>query len=288
MLNLQEREFDAPDGTRLFYRRWVPQGTPKRLVVMVHGFADHSGRSPSLVDHLVAQGALVYAYDQRGSGNSGGQRGHIMRYQELIDDLDAFVNIVNEREAGVQLEKIAYAHSTGGILVMKYLLQHPDAFDRVVLSAPALILVADTPAWKTAMGKALAGILPRFSLDAGFPSTTLSRDPEAIARTDADKLVDRAMSTRFYKEVYLTAAPEMLARIEELNTPFFYIHGGSDPLVAPRIADEFRRRATAPGKVMVLEGSLHEWHNDLDKEKGFAELDAWLETPLSQLAPNTA
>ncbi|MDJ0868413.1 MAG: alpha/beta hydrolase, partial [Myxococcota bacterium] len=35
--------FNTPDGIRLFRRSWLP-ARPRRALVLVHGFAEHSGR----------------------------------------------------------------------------------------------------------------------------------------------------------------------------------------------------------------------------------------------------
>ena len=281
-METQESEFKSTDGLKLFYRRWSKAGAkPKRLVVAVHGFADHTNRMPWLIPDFVDNGALVYGYDQRGNGKSDGKRGHIMAYSELVNDLDTFLREVVDRDPEVKgLERVLFSHSTGGILALTYMLEHPGAFDRAVLSAPALILAVKAPGWKKAMGNLLSGLAPTVTLDAGYTSKTLSRDPEFLASTDADPLITHDISTRFYKEVYVTAAPAAMARISELKVPFFYIHGGADPLIDVAVAEEFRKHATAPHEIVIMPGSLHEWFNDIDRDKGFAQMNAWLEAPV--------
>jgi alpha-beta hydrolase superfamily lysophospholipase len=273
-----EDEFRGAGGLRLFFRRFQTPGVePRRLVVLVHGFADHSGRYGDLVQHLAGRGAVVYAYDQRGSGLSEGQRGHVMDYRELLDDLARFVDLAEQREPG--LERVLYAHSTGAIAGFDYALEHPDKLDRIILSAPALILKVRPPGWKVAVGKGLAGIAPRVSLKAGFDTRHVSRDVDHVLRTMKDPLVSQAISTRFYREVYLRAAPAALARIEALRVPFLYLHGDADQLVSSDVADEFRRRAQVPGEVHVYPGAYHETFADVNREEVFADIDAWLERP---------
>ena len=279
---LEEREgsFKTRDGLDLHYvSRRDPAVKPTRLVVTIHGFADHSGRIPFLVEHLARRGAVVYSYDQRGNGKSPGQRGHIMAYRELGEDFDAFLKLATEAEPG--LERVVFGHSTGGILALLFAIDHPQAMDRLILSAPALILTYAPPKWKELMGKTLSSILPKVSLSAGFDPGAVSRDEAVVEANKADPLVTQAISTRFYHEVYDTAAPTALARIEELKVPVLVIQGTGDKLVSPKVADEFEKRATGPHEVKRYEGAYHETFNDIDREKVFADIDSWLEKPVS-------
>jgi alpha-beta hydrolase superfamily lysophospholipase len=278
---LEEHEgtFQTRDGLDLYYvARRDPAVKPERLVMTVHGFADHSGRMPFLVEHLCRRGAVVYSYDQRGSGRSPGQRGHIMAYRELGEDLDAFLTLAHDAEPG--LERVLFGHSTGGILALLFAIDHPQRMDRLVLSAPALILAYQAPAWKDLAGKLMASIRPTLSLNAGFPPESVSRDEAVVAVNKADPLVTQAISTRFYREVYLQAAPAALARLEEVRVPSLTLQGLGDRLVSPRVADEIEARVTAPHTVKRYPGAYHETFNDLDREQVFADLDAWLEAPL--------
>lgn len=279
---LEEREgtVQTPDGLDLHYvSRRDPTVAPKRLVVTIHGFADHSGRMPFLVDHLARRGAVVYSYDQRGNGRSPGQRGHVMRYRELGEDFDVFLKLATDAEPG--LERVVFGHSTGGILAMLFAIDHPRRMDRLVLSAPALLLTFRPPKWKEVIGRTLSSVLPRVSLNAGFSPGAVSRDEAVVAANRADPLVTQAISTRFYQEVYMTAAPYALSRIEQLTVPFLLIQGTGDLLVAPAVADEFESRANAIHEIKRYDGAYHETFNDIDREKVFADLDAWLETPIS-------
>jgi alpha-beta hydrolase superfamily lysophospholipase len=273
----REESFLTKDGLRIHYNVWRPAGTAKRLVILIHGFADHVDRYRYLVPHLVKHGAVVYGYDQRGNGKSEGQRGHVMGYAELVDELDTFVKLATRRERG--LRRVMYAHSTGAILGLTYLYDHPHAVDAVVLSAPCLILTFEAPAWKKFVGRSLSSIVPKFTMQAGFDASVLSRDEDAVAANRNDPLVTQALSSRFYTEVYLVAMPATLGRIEELKVPYLLLQGTEDKLVSPAVADEFERRATAPGVIKRYEGGYHESHNDIHREQVFADIEAWLEKP---------
>jgi alpha-beta hydrolase superfamily lysophospholipase len=270
---VHEAEVEAPDGTEIHYSVTRPAGQAQRVVVLIHGFADHSGRYRELIDHLAGHGAVVYAYDQRGNGRSGGQRGHVMRYQELGDELDTFLKLAYVAEPGI--ERVIYAHSTGAILALTYLYDHPDAADRIILSAPCLILTFEAPAAKVFIGKVFSSVLPKVTLQAGFDPGAVSRDPALVEANKGDELVTQAISTRFYTEVYGKAMPAALARIEELKLPTLVIQGTGDLLVSPKVADEFEKRVPN-ATIKRYEGGYHESHNDIQREQVFLDIDAWL------------
>jgi alpha-beta hydrolase superfamily lysophospholipase len=279
-LDQREGTFKTRDGLDLYYvSRRMPGVVPKRLLMTIHGFADHSGRIPFLAEHLCRQGAVVYSYDQRGNGRSPGQRGHIMEYRELGEDLDAFMTLASDAEPG--LERVLFGHSTGGILAILFAADHPQRMDRMIISAPALILAYQPPAWKELMGKTLSALLPKVSLNAGFNPGSVSRDEAVVEANKVDPLVSQAISTRFYHEVYMKAAPAALERIADVKVPFLCIQGAGDKLVSPTVADEVERRATVTHVVKRYPGAFHETFNDVDREKVFADIDAWLGTPLT-------
>ena len=58
-----EHSFLTSDGTRLFYRAWLPSETPRRAVVLFHRGHEHSGRWEQLVGELGMEGTAFFAWD---------------------------------------------------------------------------------------------------------------------------------------------------------------------------------------------------------------------------------
>ena len=73
-----ESRFEGARGQSLFRRSWIPP-EPERVVVLAHGFAEHSGRYDSLGAWFAARGVAVHALDHEGHGRSAGRRGHSCR-----------------------------------------------------------------------------------------------------------------------------------------------------------------------------------------------------------------
>jgi len=274
-----EGTFRTRDGLDLYYVSRRAAGVqPRRLVVTVHGFADHAGRIPYLVDHLARRGAVVYSYDQRGNGKSPGRRGHIDSYDQLLADLDAFMTLAVEAEPG--LDRVLFGHSTGGILTMTFAAAQPARIDRLVLSAPAVILAFRPPAWKDALARVMARAVPTLTMQAGFAPESVSHDAEVVRANKDDPLVVQDMSSRFYSEVYLKAAPAALARAGEISAPVLILQGTGDRLVDPLAATEVATRIRGPHVVHEYPGAYHETFNDTAREEVFRDIDAWLDTPV--------
>jgi alpha-beta hydrolase superfamily lysophospholipase len=164
---------------------------------------------------------------------------------------------------------------------MAFATDHPGRMDRLIISAPALILAFKAPAWKDAVARVMAGIAPKMTMQAGFPPESVSRDQAVVTANKADPLVVQDMSSRFYSEVYLKAAPWALERIDQLQVPFLLIQGTGDLLVNPSVADEVDRRATVAHVVRKYDGAYHETFNDTAREEVFKDIDTWLEAPIS-------
>jgi alpha-beta hydrolase superfamily lysophospholipase len=82
----------ADDGVELHVSRW--SGTrPWAVVIFLHGIASHAGWFGETATDLREQGVAVYAPDRRGSGRSGGRRGHLERYARALDDVAQVVRL---------------------------------------------------------------------------------------------------------------------------------------------------------------------------------------------------
>src|SRR5213592_4508450 len=73
----------APDGTLLVYDMYEA-AAPRAAILALHGWADHAGRWRDVGERLCAVGYSTYVLDLRGHGRSGGRRGHLSRFSQLL------------------------------------------------------------------------------------------------------------------------------------------------------------------------------------------------------------
>ena len=134
----------AADGISLHYRVWQPATqTVNGALVFVHGIASHGAWFSQTAGFLARSGIAVYAPDRRGSGLSGGARGHADSVEQLLTDLDVIVTRVEAQQPAVPLflagsswsAKLALAFAAKAQGRLAGLLLHgPGLFPKVDLS----------------------------------------------------------------------------------------------------------------------------------------------------------
>jgi alpha-beta hydrolase superfamily lysophospholipase len=263
----------AADGTRLAWRSWRPEH-PKLALAVIHGHGEHGGRYAGLAAAMGGHDIATYAMDVRGHGSSGGARGHVLDWNQLIADSSSFIGVVRDDAAGVEV--VPLGHSVGGSILLSAVIRGAAKPRRFVVSSPALRVKAPVPGWKLTLGKVASSVVPTLALATELNAEHISRDPAVVKAYTDDPQVHDKMSARFYTE-WQAANREILARAAEIKIPFLATHGADDRIIDPMATDEFFRRATVEGrKLIIYPGAYHEPYNDLGREQVFADLVNWL------------
>ena len=82
----ESAEVATSDGVRLHVARYRPSGPVKARVVATHGIQSHAAWFDATSRQLAAAGYDVWFADRRGSGRSGGERGHARGAERLVRD----------------------------------------------------------------------------------------------------------------------------------------------------------------------------------------------------------
>lgn len=130
-------ELVSQDGTRVVVYRWDPVGSPRGVVQIAHGLGEHARRYAETAAALNAAGFVVYANDHRGHGATAGDPSRFGVFGEdgwnrLVGDVGAIVEQVRTDHPGLPV--VLLGHSMGSLATQKYLLDHSDRVDAVVLS----------------------------------------------------------------------------------------------------------------------------------------------------------
>lgn len=262
-------------GVELFRRSWRPE-RPTAALINLHGLGDHSGLYAPLTEKLAAAGIAVHGLDMRGHGRSPGPRAYVERWDEYVDDLDAFVGWVAERERGLPI--FLLGHSLGGLISLDYATRRPSRLAGVIVSAPPLGAVG-VPRPLMVLGRIMARVWPRFSLNVGMDLTGLSRDPAVVDAITGDELFHRRGTARLAVEV-----PAAMARVQatatELRVPLLLLHGTADRMVPAAGTEELARRlgGSAAGDVTLklYDGAYHALFFDWDGERVTADVVEWI------------
>src|SRR5258706_15985866 len=92
-------EIISKDGTKLYVRTWLPVGTPRAIVVLVHGLKAHSGLYEWPASEMAKAGFAVHALDLRGHGKSGGAPFYAATMGDYVDDVRATVKLAKMRHS---------------------------------------------------------------------------------------------------------------------------------------------------------------------------------------------
>ena len=110
-------------GNGIYWRSWAVPDSPRAVVVLVHGFGEHSGRYERIAERLQREGYEVYALDHQGHGRSAGSRGAITM-TVAVADLDQLVVLAQARRPDAAV--ILLGHSMGGAIAIRYAIAHGD------------------------------------------------------------------------------------------------------------------------------------------------------------------
>ncbi|MBL6927710.1 MAG: alpha/beta hydrolase [Rhodospirillales bacterium] len=269
--------FVAADGARLPIRIWESEAPPAAVILAVHGFNDYSNAYADLGAYLAANGFTLYAYDQRGFG----QTDHIGMWpgeDALIGDLTAVAREIRNKHAQIPL--IIMGESMGGAVVMVAMTRSdaPPA-DAAILFAPA-VWGRETMPWYQRAALAVASYtVPWLKLtgeglnirasDNIEMLRALGRDPLFIKKTRVDALhgvtdlMDKA----------LAAAPH-------LKTPALVLYGEKDEIIPReptlRMLDRLPGQGAGEQRIALYENGFHMLFRDLDRKIVWRDVLSWM------------
>jgi len=243
-------------GTPLHASLWQAE-RPVAGLLIVHGMQSHAGwfEVSGTPEALADAGITVLAYDRRGSGRSGGPRGHVPSAAAFLEDLDAarseLVRILGEQgAAGAPLH--ALANCFGTRILLPYLAEHPDAFASAVLTAPATKMSrAADYGFGTKLRILLSGAETRFP-------TPLEDELFVSSGPFLDWIRADALSLREVTAGFLRATQKITGRMEKaartLETPMLVVLGSRDAMVInEKIRSDFVARYCGPIEVVELD-----------------------------------
>ena len=275
----QEGFFQGARGARIYTQAWLPEGRPRAVLPVVHGFAEHSGRYGNVVEHLVPLGYALYALDHVGHGRSEGDRVYVERFSDYVDTLATYVDMVSGWQPGVPV--VMFGHSMGGLITANYLLEHASGLVGAVLSGASIQLPDAVTPLKLTLARALSALAPRARIQ-GIEARHVSRDPEVVQAYVDDPLVYTGLSPARTGVEIINAQQRAMAGAPTITLPVLMVHGSDDRLAPLPAAQAFYEALGSADKTLkVYEGLYHEVCNEPECGMVLSDIAAWLEAHLA-------
>lgn len=273
-VKMETGRVQGPGGVEFFWRQWSGPKTGRRAILLVHGLGEHCGRYGSFGEYFASRGVPVLSFDLRGHGQSGGARGHLDEFDDYVGDVLFFRERLASRFPG---EKPALVgHSLGGLIALATVQARGDAFSAIVASAPLLGIAVKVPGWKAALGKFLAGVLPRFSMTNEINPAFLSRNPEVGRKYAADPDVGNKVSAGWFVQ-NLEGMARVNANAAKVAIPAFILQGTEDRLVSVEATRAFfASLGDIPKAYKEFEGFYHELFQEDERDQVFGFIWDWL------------
>jgi alpha-beta hydrolase superfamily lysophospholipase len=270
-------------GVRLHRRRWLPEGSASAVVLLVHGFYEHSGRHAPMAAALNRRGLAVEAIDLRGHGLSEGERCFVGRFEDYLADLDVLMEDVQRSHP--QRPRFLFGHSMGGLVAALWAITRQPDLRGLILSGPLLSVPHEVYPVLRRLAGPVGRVLPRLRVGR-IDFRNLSRSPDVVAQFLTDPLVFHGrFPVRTGSEI-LRAIRTASDQFAAIRLPLLILHGTADRLCDAAGSRALYTRSDSRDKTLRLyDGLYHEVLREPERELVLADLLGWLET---RLAPKPA
>ncbi|KAG0251530.1 hypothetical protein BG011_007531, partial [Mortierella polycephala] len=269
----KEEWIKAEDGHEVFTKTWYAVGTPVAVVVFVHGLGEHIVRYDHVFEEFNKAGFQVSAFDQRGFGQTGKKSKTLGRtggYAKAIPDITAAL----KRGEVEGLPLFLMGHSYGGGLVLNYDCLGPlrTKLSGVIASAPLVLASAPTRPnnLTVSFAGAVSKVLPSLRIPVNLSSKFISRDPDEIAKYNADPLIHGYGTTKGLFDMLTNGKLLLKTRYQDIATdvPILICHGTKDGLTDHEASKAFFDKIQVKDKeYKIYKDHYHELHNEPESDR---------------------
>ncbi len=139
----EEMRYDSRDRrTKLYARKWIPEGEPVAILSIIHGMSEGIDRYDEYATWMAERGILVIGNDHLGHGKSKPEDGTWGYFCErdpatvLVRDVHRLKKIVQEEHPGVPI--FIMGHSMGAIIGREYISRYGTGISGAILQATGM------------------------------------------------------------------------------------------------------------------------------------------------------
>lgn len=286
------------DGGHVRLGFWPAPAGPRGSVLLLPGRCETLEKYAEQAADWTRRGFVAVGLDWRGQGGSSrflanGHKGHVTDFDLYLDDLAAALPVLLPADA--QRPAVAFGHSMGGHILLRFLAERPHPFAAAVACAP-MLGIRTTPlpeplARMVAAAMVRRGLGEEYALgqtdwlpaDPPFVGNPLTSDPARFLVGHVAYRDDPELALGGVTWGWLDAAFRSMrrlwrdARVAALTVPVLVLSAGGDRIVLSARQQAFATRLPR-GRVRVYPGAQHELMMEADsiRDRVWADIDAFL------------
>ncbi len=302
----------ANDGETICYYKWesMNKGKCRGIVQISHGMGEHAGRYDAIAHRLQNQGFTIYANDHRAHGKTAqikklyGFYDGKNYFDDVVDDMHLLANLMRKEHPKTKF--ILFGHSMGSLLSRRYVLDHGDEIDALILSGTANFIkglghfgLVTTKALGIFRGRERGNeTLRTFFFDAFNkkfkPNRTkldwISSDEAAVDTFEADPYRVENFSIGVFSDIL--ANTRLLNKTSAfINTPdklpILIFSGDKDPVGemgegVRKVANNYKKNGNRELTFNLYEGGRHEMLNEKNSQEVEQDIMTWLNIHIPQ------
>ncbi|MDZ4287315.1 MAG: bifunctional alpha/beta hydrolase/class I SAM-dependent methyltransferase [Prosthecobacter sp.] len=266
--------FPSHDGAEIFYRAWLPEGGARQAMVLMHRGHEHSGRLVELAEAIALPDTAIFAWDQRGHGQSPGPRGGAENLAVIIRDVEAFFQHIEKTHGIAREDIVLVAHSVGAVVAAAWVHDYAPRLRGLVLGTPAFDVKLYVP-FALPMLRLKQMLLGKGIVKSYVKSRVLTHDPAQQRAYDEDKAIFREIATNILIDLYDTAR-RVVEDAAAIRVPTLIFSASQDWVVktGPQRAF-FERLGSADKEFYTLYGFHHAIFHEAQREVVFTRIRAF-------------
>jgi acylglycerol lipase len=268
--------FVMPDGMRLPYRLWRPEGEPRAIILALHGFNDSRDAWEIPAPELAKAGIEVIAPDQRGFGATG-SRGYWPGTQSLVSDAREMARLIHAAHPNTKL--FVMGESMGGaVAICLAASSRPGPVAGTILVSPAVWGRSEMNIFERAGLWLMNHTVPGMRVTGSMIKVEASDNRGAIARLSTDPLTIH--ETRWDSVNGLVDLMDAaLADVGRMHGPALFLYGGKDDLIPKRAARRAMEDLPRDVQAAYYPRLHHLMLRDRGREAAVADILTWIGNP---------
>ncbi len=292
--------YTAHDEKKISLCIWDDVASPKGVLQIAHGMAEHIARYDDFAKFMNENGFIVVGDDHRGHGHTDPTtHGHTVgSYNIFADTVKDEIGITQMLKEKYSLPVVLMGHSYGSFVSQAVVAEGAEGLSGVVLMGSALrkglpvllcTLIGSRRRRKglgaeegtTFIKKTFTKYNKQFKEEG--ENAWLSRDKEQVAKYNADPMCNFKCTNSFYLSFFQGLKKIAPAKADK-NLKMFIVSGGSDPVggngkLVTKLYENYKSQGFNP-MIKLYPEARHELINETNKEEVYKDVLEFAESCL--------